>query len=864
MAITFATSVSDPAQTNCQIKFMAMDIRPARHLIFDWATSKLASEAPEDIYSKFILSQLRLDTSLVIEHTSKLSRTAVWRATRHDDMANALAWASKRASLDGAVESGQPADLNLVAAVLREDPTLTDDLRVAYCRHLLAFSLALNDATQTDIVPTIASQNGEVADAVYAQLETAARSEQAMAVYHLVARWIAQPPLGVDTNRWLPLLGVAALAEANGLIPADPSKVVSFLEQFIDAPTALQLDAVVAQMIGVLRRRAYDNPDIAKAIFLLAVTYLPVAGLQRLFADPSLAGQLPAPVRAVFPHMVPIDAKTALLAPPGLLVKASEVFNPERRPLVIVRLVEWAMTIQRYDMLDSDALRELVRVGASPVGERFDGLIKSLVHDLSQFNILRTLDSKAPQYLAQLSLVRGRHSEAMLLLEMCQDMLYKAARQDDMITTIRAVFRDAPLSPKALLTALDALRESQLRPVVHAHAYVGALEARNWGADMEPAARRLTAIVFGDPRQTALIGLDSVLRLLKANADRRDAVEALRLAGALAEYAMLLDARGIELMSRIYSLVTWGPEVTDAAQEILRAYIRRAPLEFASAMPQRIGERHGAAVHRMLDASLRLRLVVGGDFAAFAEEVHLGTELLIDMAMTYHDGHDIPQIPRLRRLVEGVAGALNDSERTKLAGNLNRIGELILKLHRLHEESSRRRNRHENEIRKTQQIMQRSVAPATGVEALRWLGAHFSGGQPVTLSLERETAVHLLGNRSVNMLAREVDLLVSLFDGLLAAFPEKETPPIDLEAWTSEVQSLWSVLSAHKQGQSQPLLARDTQRLSQVIVAIGEKGNERSLQPGGYGRQLQIGRAQPRSVIDALRWLSGFFANEHV
>src|SRR5262249_18136925 len=75
VAITFATSVMDPAQTNAQIKFLTSDMRPARHLMFDWATGNLLNDPPEDTYSKFILSQLRLDTSLVIEQTEKLART---------------------------------------------------------------------------------------------------------------------------------------------------------------------------------------------------------------------------------------------------------------------------------------------------------------------------------------------------------------------------------------------------------------------------------------------------------------------------------------------------------------------------------------------------------------------------------------------------------------------------------------------------------------------------------------------------------------------------------------------------------------------------------------------------------------------
>jgi len=59
--ITFASSVIDPARTNAQIKFLASDVRPARHLIFDWGAGKLLTDPPDDVYSQFIIAQFRLD-----------------------------------------------------------------------------------------------------------------------------------------------------------------------------------------------------------------------------------------------------------------------------------------------------------------------------------------------------------------------------------------------------------------------------------------------------------------------------------------------------------------------------------------------------------------------------------------------------------------------------------------------------------------------------------------------------------------------------------------------------------------------------------------------------------------------------------
>ena len=236
MAITFATSVIDSGQTNSQIKFLASDVRPARHVIFDWATGKLLTEAPDDPYSKFMMTQLRLDTSLVLQQTEKLSRTAAWRALRKDDLANALAWVSHRAKIDSALETGQPVDRAQVAAVLSEDPTLSLELRITYSRHLLRMSLALDDPTQADVIPTIAAQNRDLADAVFDQLQSAAVGDHALAVYHLVLRWVTQPPTGADVSRWLPLARLALLTQLGRLIKGEPEPLAQFLEPFLTLP----------------------------------------------------------------------------------------------------------------------------------------------------------------------------------------------------------------------------------------------------------------------------------------------------------------------------------------------------------------------------------------------------------------------------------------------------------------------------------------------------------------------------------------------------------------------------------------------------------------------------------------------------
>ncbi len=148
--ITFATSVIDPSQTNTQIKFLAADMRPARHLIYDWESGKLLTDAPADTYADFMITQFRLDPALVLKQTQQMEPIAIWRMRLKDDLPSALAWAAKRISLDAALKNGLPGDPQMVSVVLRDDPTLVDDMRVLYARHLLSLTLVLDEVERGD------------------------------------------------------------------------------------------------------------------------------------------------------------------------------------------------------------------------------------------------------------------------------------------------------------------------------------------------------------------------------------------------------------------------------------------------------------------------------------------------------------------------------------------------------------------------------------------------------------------------------------------------------------------------------------------------------------------------------------------
>ncbi len=859
-AITFATSVIDP-RTNVQIKFWIKDTRLPKHLTFDWAAGKLLDEAPDDVYTKYMMAQLRLDTSLVTQKTDRMARTAVWRAMRKDDMAKALAWASRRSSVDDLVDNGQPADPKMLAAILREDPTLPDQERIKYSRSLLAMALASDDLIHfADAIPEKAAGNRELSSAVFDQLKTAAENNQALAVYRLTQRWLTEESIqstGVDVTRWRPLIGFAALAHTKNLLAVDPAALVEFLSQFLDADPGLQ--PAVDEMIRLSRARAYDNADAARIVFLLAVRYLEAGDLQRLLSEPRFIMQLPEPLRGMLPYLLSSDA---LLTPPVSLAKAAGVYGLEHQPFILVRLVEWAILLQRPALIDTEAMRNILKIAAAPRRERFDMLFQHLEDDLGQVDALTTLDPEMPQYLVELNLLRGHYADAIRQLEVYQSNLYREPRSVTLLEMVRNTFCNVPLDEESLTSALQAMQDSRLEPATRASAYVGALEAKAWSSRMAAAASQLTDILSKAPHLTEDIGTEPALSLLKANADRRDTQETMRLATALVDYALTLNGKGTDLVCRTYRAINWGPETVGTALNVLRLYIRNAQPEQVKRLADCLGE-DGKNIQAVLQAANCLRTFIGGvsgqaDFMAFAEQVQAAAMLLIDMAATYHPNEEVPPIWKLKRMVEAMPGGLSTEELQQLADNLNTLGLQALKIAQL---SGNRRRSAETDAHRLQ-LLRGEIAPATALDALYSVGGHLGEGQFYPLDLQKKARPQLLGERSINMLLRETTLILGLFNGMLAAFPGKDQT-LDVRAWQAEIDGLWQLMSNGQQRFIQNELVQMVEYLAQVIKVVGDSGHERSFENKGYGQQLLTGRAQPRSVCDALRWLSGYFGKQH-
>jgi len=856
VGITFATTVQDAAATQAQLKFLARPAPPAGHLVFDWAAGRLLSDPPADSYSRYMVAQLRLDPSLVVEQTQDLSRTTVWRAMHKENLGRALAWVSRRAAIDQTVRDGQPADRATVASILREDPTLSDDLRLAYARHLLAFALALNDTASADVIPAVAVTSPTIAAAISEQLTAAIEAGQASAVTALLDRWLRRIP-EASALRWHAILHQAAAAHLAGLLEQDDlGPAIRFLNEAQAAPPTLRFRQALPELLRLAQRPARTHTRLAEAVFLTAVEVLPAGDLYRLLGDSELVNQLPTPLQTALTYLQPVPRRDA---PPHVLDHGARAFGEGHRMLILTRLVEWAMFLQRPELVDVGALQAVLVIAQSPQAAQFHNLIQHIVQEFSQISAIHVLDEPGPRVLVQLLLETHHYEDAIAMLEFYQYSVFGPARLADFARLAEELFRLTALPSEEITKALEHLEGSQVRPEPRAMIYCGALQNRQWAADQEYAAHRLTSMIFNDTSLITVVGQENALNLLQFHARPHNALDALRVGAALIEHTLAMGLEGTALVARMWPLITWDQDVTGVSLELLRRYIRGLPIQHVPGVITFLEREIGTDFAEALRAAYLMRLALEkADLVEFAGRVHTAAALFTDMATAYHTSKELPPIHRLRRELDTLTGGLSDPERGRLASNALAI------LQQAYELGQQDMLRQHNREHMAAQLLDNAIPPENGVDLLRFIGGILGDHQRLPLALEREAMAHLFGSRSAAIFLRETDAITRLLAGLLRAFEDEFACCVTAGAMVGELDSLWNTLSLYNQRRLRDQFAADCQHLADVLGVMAERATARVLANSNVGRQLEIGLRQPASALEARRWIHGYFARKHV
>ena len=851
IGITYATHVTDGVSLSAQIKFTARATESTGQLVYDWERGTLLTEPPRDAYSRYIVSQLRLDPSLVVDQTEELARTTLWRAMQRDKLGTVLAWVARRAAVDRTVRDGQPADRAVVASILREDPTLSPAARLAYVRHLLALALALREPDTTDVIPVVATSHPAIVDAASDQLRAACDQGQASLVYDMLTRWLLSIPEAAALP-WHDTLHYAAEKHLETLLAQDDlGRAQDFLTGMRSAHPALHMHQALPRLFRIAQPVASENGNLARAMLVLGAETLPPAAFQQLLKDPAITRHFPPDFRTALDTLQG-DARTP--APPGVLERAGRVFGAIG-PLMVARLAEWAVYLRRTDLIDAACLGAVLKLARSPEGAPPE-LVEHITRDFTDLSQFLQLAPPGHQILIELLLQTRKPDRAFSLLERCQNELFGGERLGEFTRFAGNLVQSVTLPAGELVATLERLENSRIRPEPRAAMLQSALRSQQWSDELDYPAQHLTAMIAGRPTLIRVIGAEDTLKLLSYHARAENGLNALRVGAALTQEALSQGGASAPLVAQMWRVTAWNAGMAQAGLELLRRYVRGIPLADVPRALHYLERELGPTPARDLHATRLVRQIVGEQsLFEFIDSVGVAARLLTDLAATYHADKMHPPLHRLRRDIDQMTGNLTDAERQQVSRNVQVLTQQVYEMGQKRARRAPRQPAHSL-------LIDGTLMPQSGVDFLRFAGGHFARHVALPLTLEREEMAHLFGSRSAAMFLRETTTVTQLLGRLQAAF-RASNDPVTPRALQAELDSLWNTLSSADQRELHDSFASACQQLADVIILIAEQSSDRVLGDSNIGRQLDAGQRQPHTALEALRWISGYFARKH-
>lgn len=826
--VTFATHSLPDSQFDVQVRFYSDDPPPPKVMVYHWDTREFSGEEVQDDYSHFIVSQLRLDTELVIQQTHSMTAIAAWRIRQGDRLAQAMGYASHRFKLDNSVLNNQPVEITEVSKVLEEDPTLDGELRTAYAKHVLNMALALGEMEYSDPLAPLLGDNPELAQYTLQQMGGAVQDGKADAIYSTLLVWIANPQ-GPQGKEWVNLAHNAALFYLQSCVKAqDVDAVHAFLGSTQDADPAVQVERIAPKIIEMSLPLTARDHTLAQELFLLAMTYLPDEALKRLLSLPGFVAQLPKPLAALPPYLT---GKTPEPAPHGLVNQALKGFDEAHRPALTARLMKLAQAEGRADLLDPAALLQAAQ--SSPDDAQTKSLL-AMAH-----NMLGTaLDDEGAKQVLQVFLALGEYREVAHGMVQQARERYPGDLQPKYVAMVQRLFAETPLSPERALQALDTIKDEGIKAVPLMMATVGLLEASGWAAELEAVAHGVAETLLGDHRYLELIPAESVLAVLHYYVERKDVTATIRIASLIPAAAAYDETNGIAIVSRMYKLMTGDERVRLAALQLLRRYVRKAGDQDSRKAVVYFGRELGDAVRQSLEITYYVNRFMGSEIAEYAHAIHLAADYLQDSASAYAGRGGTASLGSLTRSLEIISGSLPHDQRVALANHVMSIARAVVALGRL------------KRTKNIDGLLAGKTEPQSALDLFRLMGGYFAKGKRFTLKLEHMD--NPLGRREMTF-REDVATMDHVLSSAAGAFPPDKPLRLTAKDVRDELDSLWSDVSTEQQRELVRGLAIDLQRTADLIEQITDQGDAKALEEGGLAQKLDTGKQKPKSALELYR-----------
>lgn len=855
-AVTFCTHSTPVTGIDVQLRFISSsDVPPDGTLTYDWATAKFTGKVAQDEYSRFIVQQLRLDAEIAIHQARALTHIATWRVNKGDKLADAMAYAAKRIKIDDSVVSNQPVEVATVAQILADDPTLTDELRLAYGKYIVNFSLAIGELRHIKPLGLLLRQHIELSQETYQRLKSAITPENNSDILDVLTDWLSNP-IGPEGQEWVELIHETLLEQAERLVAGgDAPNAHNFIQRLNQDGVVLGIGRIAPQLTRTLIPLVRVHGSLAVPLIQLGIVHLSDELFPKFLRTGDLQPVLPEGIRQ-FNLTI---AQNVILAKSDdrIILRALQEFDDAMRLRLLPRLANIAYDHKQLAMLASErVLKGLTLAANSPWGDLYQNTFKKIVYALSNESLLKKMETQEAHYLLRILLSIGAFDELIAGMRLQQTTLYGVEKQTEFALVAQQLFAEAKLNDDQAQRLLKVLYEGGIKSLPLLLSYIGLLSVEGLRHNtydeivdrIMQANKSSKGLAEVMPSQ-GIIALFSYFVRVQRDKDVADLLE------LVADVSARHGIRTAAFMAKAFKSLEWGDGVKRLRGGLLRRYIRQLDSVEDSKAVEILRRELGNNIGTTLQGVISVKVLLGNiPLEEFIDLLKIAVTFLRDTGEAYAH-KEVPSTTIIMSDLDSMPGSFTAEERKEVSRLMMGVASLILKIHAIYS----RNLSHTNPNQRILGLLQGRADPSSALEYL-WLISGFIGEKTRTeLALIEHS--HPLPSRSANALSKEIRVTNYLLESLNELDEQGLYYPAN--AILSEIDSLWQDLPSKRQQQLKETFAQHLQYLVEFIALIGENGDPRALDDSPMGKRLHSRRVRPKNTIEFYRFMIGYFDTEN-
>jgi|GEM_PF-2622936 len=831
-AVTFIGDVGFHHEVDSQVCFVREMVTATDVVRFDWENGQVFGLPLKDDYSRFTISQLRLDTSLVIERTRAMHLPAAWYLNQGHKLAEALTYASYRLKIDQALMANMPVNKEDISQILSTDPTLSDSLRAAYARYLLKMALAMQSADQADPVADMFEKLPDLEREAFDQM-TQTAEKGAASVFKAIARWFARGVTLPNRTRWAQLAQRSALLAAQTLAKnRDLAGIAALSDDLNTASHALDLRPVSHPLLEALIPFATQGADLAERIFLLVATLLDIDTARQFLAAPSLRGMLPNEL-TLFMSALEQNAPPPA-ANNGLLVSAARALGTRWEGTLISQFGIWARRAGRITLVDDAAFNALARHALSEDKPQ-QAHIYSLIDQLSQEEIM-ALGPKGGMHLMRIRLALNDLEGLVAVMSQQARTFYLGEAQIRYIFVIERVFTDTPTSPEAARAAIKYLSENKIQHAPLIMAGLGTLTNRAPHPETDEVAEIIGRDIRAHPSVLDVIPPASMVKLAAYNLKSGRSKAAAESGGWVSACAAKQEKHSIDAFKLMVENIGRSGLVTPVGQDMLRSAARQIDAKELPQLQAYLAREFTAEFSAQFENTAYLNIILlGRDISGYLRAANAAWRLLAGISALYAN-NKTPTEDEIETMMGTMSGQVVGQERDDLRGAIAEMMKALVAA---------------AEAKRT--AKPKGDGPAATIDVIRAIGTALASDRtPPTLPSDQP-----LGVQDKQALKQAIMAVTAVAGRMIRPVPNG----LNARTFKIEVESLLAAVPPEEvQGVRERAVILS--QLGRFVYEIGSGNTNKVTEASAYAKKIDQGKQRPRNGLEFLRYLLGYFSRK--